>query len=69
MIKKRTRESTDPELAKAKEAATKKELRTLTIYVPIDDVDALNLYALKNRTSVSEVMRGVIQRFLDTPEA
>lgn len=65
MIKPRTRKSTNTELTKAKESANIKEMSKFTIYAPLADIDALNLLALKQRRSVSEVMREVIADFLE----
>jgi hypothetical protein len=63
MITKRSR-APSPELAKAKKASEQKDMFKMTIYVPRDDVDKIDMIALKARESVSEVMRRVITDFL-----
>lgn len=56
-------------LTKAIEATNDKELAMLHVYVPVEDIAALRLYALNQRSNASVVMRMVLRDFLDTVQA
>jgi hypothetical protein len=56
-----------PELTKAISATDTREIGILTIYVPREDIKALQRIALDKDCSVSELMRQLITEYLDTP--
>lgn len=64
MINKRGRKPNNPDLEKAKEATSNLEVARMTVYIPLTDKDALELYALKKRSSVSEEVRIIISDFV-----
>ena len=66
MIKQRKRASDSPELEKAKKATLSKDISRVTIYIPREHLDAIEMKALKARTSISAIMRDVIADFLSS---
>lgn len=63
-INKPDRDPAKPLLDRVIAEASAKEPYKLTVYVPIEDRDALATYALKKRTNVSAIVRILIDDFI-----